>query len=133
LTSEEKTMEKTFGERVAEAKATVTAVSAQDAHRRMTSDPQTLFIDPRSAADVAATTGIIPGALNVPLTQLSDAPDEALPRELASRSRPIIAACQGGPMGALAAYALQKRGFHDVAFIDGGTQGWLDAGFATVR
>ena len=125
-------MEKTFGERVAEAKAAVTAVSAQDAHRRMASDPRTLFIDPRSAGDIA-TTGIIPGALNVPLTQLSDAPDDALPRELVSRSRPIIAACQGGPMGALAAHALQKRGFRDVAFIDGGTQGWLDAGFPTVR
>jgi rhodanese-related sulfurtransferase len=130
---EEKTMEKTFSERVAEAKAAVPAVSARDAHRRLADDPQTLFIDPRSAGDIAATTGIIPGALNVPLKALSEAPDEALPQEFASRSRPIIAACQGGPMGALAAYTLQKRGFRNVSFIDGGTQGWLDAGYATCR
>jgi len=126
-------MEKTFSERVAEAKAAVASVSAQEAHMRMAQDPQTLFIDPRSPADVAATTGIIPGALNVTLKALSDAPDETLPRELASRSRPIITACQGGPMGALAAHVLKQRGFHNISFVDGGTQGWLDAGYATMR
>jgi len=126
-------MEKTFSERVAEAKAAVPSLSPRDAHMRMARDPDTLFIDPRGAGDIAATTGIIPGALNVPLKELSDAEDEALPRELASRSRPIIAACQGGPMGALAAYALRQRGFRNVSFIDGGTQGWLDAGYATIR
>jgi len=99
----------------------------------MVNDPQTLFIDPRSAADIAATTGIIPGALNVTLKELSDASDEALPRQLASRTRPIITACQGGPMGALAAHALKQRGFHNISFVDGGTQGWLDAGYATMR
>jgi len=126
-------MEKTFSERVAEAKAAVASVSAQEAHMRMAQDPQTLFIDPRSPADVAATTGIIPGALNITLKELSDAPDEALPRELTSHSRPIITACQGGPLGALAAHVLTKRGFHNVSFVDGGTQGWLDAGYATMR
>jgi len=99
----------------------------------MVNDPQTLFIDPRSAADIAATTGIIPGALNVTLKELSDASDEALPRQFASRTRPIITACQGGPMGALAAHALKQRGFHNISFVDGGTQGWLDAGYATMR
>jgi rhodanese-related sulfurtransferase len=126
-------MERTFSERVAEAKAAVTSVSAREAHARMVNDPQTLFIDPRSAADIAATTGIIPGALNVTLKELSDAPDEALPRQLASRTRPIITACQGGPMGALAAHVLKQRGFHNISFVDGGTQGWLDAGYATMR
>lgn len=126
-------MEKTFSERVAEAKAAVPSLSPRDAHMRMARDPDTLFIDPRGAGDIAATTGIIPGALNVPLKELSDAKDEALPPQLASRSRPIIASCQGGPMGALAAHALRQRGFRNVSFIDGGTQGWLDAGYATIR
>jgi rhodanese-related sulfurtransferase len=31
------------------------------------------------------------------------------------------------------AIVLQQRGFHNVSFIDGGTQGWLSAGYATVR
>ena len=126
-------MEKSFSERVAEAKAAVPAVSPQEASARKAGDPQTLFIDPRNPDDIRSTTGLIPGALNVPLKDLGETPDDRLPAELASRARPIIAACQGGPMGALAAHALQQRGFHNVAFIDGGTQGWLNAGYATVR
>jgi rhodanese-related sulfurtransferase len=126
-------MEKSFKERVEEAKAAVPAVTPQEANARKTSDPNTLFIDPRGADDIRKTTGIIPGALNVALKDLSDTSDDSLPEALASRSRPIITACQGGPMGALAAHALQQRGFENVAFIDGGTQGWLDAGYATVK
>lgn len=126
-------MEKSFKERVEEAKAAVPAVTPQEANARKTSDPDTLFIDPRGAEDIRKTTGIIPGALNVSLKDLSETPDDNLPEALASRSRPIITACQAGPMGALAAHALQQRGFDNVAFVDGGTQGWLDAGYATVR
>ena len=126
-------MEKSFAERVAEAKAAVSSVSPQEASARKAGDPGTLFIDPRSAEDIRATTGMIPGALNVPLKELSETPDDHLPGELTSRSRPIITACQGGPMGALAAHVLQQRGFRNVSFIDGGTQGWLNAGYATVR
>ena len=126
-------MEKSFEERVAEAKSEVTAVSPQEASKRKTNDPNTLFIDPRDAADIYSTTGIIPGAINMPLNELSEKPDNELTRKITSYSRPIIAACQGGPMGALAAHALKLRGFNNVAFIDGGTQGWLDAGYSTAR
>jgi len=126
-------MEKSFKERVEEAKAAVPTVSPQEANARKLRNPETLFIDPRGMDDIRKTTGIIPGALNIPLSELSGSADDRLPTELASRSRPIIAACQGGPMGALAAHALKQRGFNNVAFIDGGTQGWLNAGYATNR
>jgi len=126
-------MEKSFSERVAEAKAAVPAMSPQEARARKANDPNIVFIDPRNPAEIRATTGLIPGALNVPLKELSETLDDGLPAELASRSRPVITACQGGPMGALAAHVLQQRGFRNVSFIDGGTQGWLDAGYATVR
>lgn len=123
-------MEKSFEERVAEAKAAVPAISPQDARQRMEQDPKTLFLDPRAADDIRSSTGIIPGALNVPLAELTEKPADALPKQLEA-SRPVIAACKGGPMGALAAHALQKKGFRNVAFIDGGVQAWLDAGYKT--
>ena len=123
-------MEKSFSERVAEATAAVSAISPQQASAIFEKDPTTLFIDPRNADDIKSTTGIIPGAINVPLNELSE---NELPEELVSRSRRIIAACQGGPMGALAAYALKQRGYDNVVFMDGGTQGWLDAGYSTIR
>lgn len=124
-------MEKSFSERVAEAKAEVPAISPQAARERKEQGSNILFIDPRNAADISASTGIIPGALNLPLGKLNESADADLPGELASRSRPIVTACQAGPMGALAAHALKKRGFTNVCFMDGGTQGWLNAGFPT--
>jgi len=126
-------MEKSFAERVAEAKAAVPAISPQAARERKESNPDTLFIDPRDAAGIASSTGIIPGALNLPLGKLNESADADLLEALASRSRPIITACQAGPMGALAAHALKNRGFTNVCFMDGGTQGWLNAGYPTNR
>jgi rhodanese-related sulfurtransferase len=126
-------VEKSFAERVAEAKAEVPAISPQAAKEARDRDPATVFIDPRHAAGIASTTGIIPGALNVPLATLSGDSEGDLPAELESRERPIITACERGPMGALAAHALKSRGYTNVRFIDGGTQGWLDAGYATDR
>lgn len=124
-------MEKSFEERVAEARAEITAISPQEANQRRLSDPAILFIDPRDETDISATTGIIPGALNITLGDLSEKPVTDLPQELADQARTIITACQGGPMGALAAHALKKRGYNNVQYIDGGTQGWLDAGYTT--
>ena len=126
-------MEKSFEQRVAEAQTEVSAVSPQEANDHKVNDPDTLFIDPRDAEDIISTTGIIPGALNVTLNALNEKSYDDLPRELSSRSRHIITACQGGPMGALAAHALKQRGYNNVHFIDGGTQGWLDAGYSTAR
>ena len=125
-------MEKSFEQRVTEARAAVPAVTPQEANERRAKNPDTLFIDPRNAADIIST-GIIPGALNLQLNALSEAADADLLKTLASRTRPIIASCGAGPMGALAAHALKQRGFNNVSFIDGGTQGWLDAGFSTAQ
>lgn len=122
---------KAFDEKVAQAKEAVAAVSPQDANTRKENDPEVLFIDPRNLSDIKATTGIIPGALNITLDELNNNTDDKLPQALADRTRSIITACQGGPMGALAAHALQQRGYRNVQFMDGGTQGWLDAGYAT--
>ena len=123
-------MEKSFSERVAEAKAEVDAISPQEARDHKETHPDTLFIDPRDESDIRSTTGIIPGAVNFPLNTLSEQPGELIP-ELSSRARTIITACQGGPMGALAAHALKKQGYDNVCYIDGGSQGWLDAGYST--
>lgn len=124
-------MEKSFSEKVADAKAAVQALSAQEANNRKAKDVDVLFVDPRDPESIRASTGIIPGAISVPLKDLVERADADLPEELASRSRTIIASCQGGPMGALAAHALKKRGYKNVFYIDGGTQGWLNAGYST--
>ncbi|MDH5216933.1 MAG: rhodanese-like domain-containing protein [Gammaproteobacteria bacterium] len=126
-------MEKSFEERVAEAQAEVISITPKEANECKTCNPGTIFIDPRSTKDISTTTGIIPGALNMSLDELSNKSDEDLAQVFNLKTRPIIASCQGGPMGALAAHALKQRGFDNVFFIEGGTQGWLDAGYTTAK
>jgi len=123
-------MEKTFSERVIEAKAAVRSISAREADALRQGCEEIVFVDPRPAEAIGASTGLIPGAINV---ALGDIVAGRLPRELGHKWTRVIATCQGGPMGAVAAYELQKQGYARVSFIDGGTQAWLDAGLSTVR
>ena len=83
-------MEKSFEEKLAEAKAAVNSISPKEASMRKVSEPETVFIDPRDASDIFATTGIIPGALNVTLGEISENADSDLPQELVDHSRSII-------------------------------------------
>lgn len=72
-------MEKSFEERVAEARSNVSALSAQEARQQRQQQSDVIFIDPRDATDIQATTGIIPDALNVILNELSTITDSELP------------------------------------------------------
>ncbi len=126
----------TFNQMVAEAMAEVPGISPEEAHRRMEEDPMTLVIDPRDAADILATTGIIPGAMNISYGALTWRADNELPQEwrepeLEDRSRPIIMACESGELGALAAKLLLDMGFTNVSNLEGGTLAWIDAGYPT--
>lgn len=122
-------MEKSFSERVDEAKGAIESISAQAA-RELEGTVGVVFVDPRPAQAIASTTGIIPGASNVHLDDISGG---ALPQELSDKSSRVITACQGGPMGAIAAHELANQGFASVNYIEGGTQAWIDAGFPTHR
>ncbi|MDD9940075.1 MAG: rhodanese-like domain-containing protein [Myxococcales bacterium] len=123
-------MEQSFSERVAQAKQAVTSVSPQDAANLRGGCEEVVFVDPRPAEAIASTTGIIPGANNVSLDQIQRG---ELPAALDNKATRVVTACQAGPMGAIAAHELQKLGFVRVSYLDGGTQGWLDAGLPTHR
>lgn len=126
----------TFNQMVGEAMAEVPVISPEEAHRRMEEDPMTLVIDPRDAAEIPLTTGIIPGAMNISYGALTYMADNEVPQEwrepeLQDRSRPIITACEIGPLGALAGKLLKDMGFTNVSILEGGTQAWKDAGYPT--
>lgn len=128
-------MARTFNQMVAEAMAAVPVISAAEAHRRLQQESRTLVIDPRDAADIPVT-GIIPGAVNISYGALTYQADNEVPvewrhPELNDRSRPIITACEVGPLGALAGKLLKDMGFSNVSILDGGTRAWKDAGFPT--
>lgn len=122
-------MEKSFSERVAEAKRAVSAISAQQAAALRGGCEEVVFIDPRPAAAIAASTGLIEGASNVTLDEIASG---RLPSALANKATRVITSCQAGPMGAIAAHELLKQGYARVSYLEGGTQAWLAAGLPTV-
>ncbi|MBL8161679.1 MAG: sulfurtransferase [Anaerolineae bacterium] len=130
-------MAKTFEQMVAEALAQVPTVSPAEAHKRLQQDLHTLVIDVRDDADIAMT-GTIPGAMHISLGSLTYKADNEVPEDwrepaLKDRSRPIITTCILGPMGALGGKLLHDMGFVNVSILEGGVQGWRDAGFTTAK
>ncbi|MBE9637471.1 rhodanese-like domain-containing protein [Salipiger mangrovisoli] len=121
-------MSNSFNTRLEEARAAVPSIAAGQAASRH--GRGALFVDPRPPEAIAKTTGRIPSALIVPLDRL-EAGD--IPTAISGHRGEVITACQAGPMGAIAAHALVKAGIARVAFLENGTQGWIDAGHPTER
>ena len=124
-----------FGQMVAEARANVPGITAEEAQRRVQQNARTLLIDVQDANDVAAC-GLIPGAAPISLGMLAIRADQELPEpfrdpRLQDRSRPVIVTCGAGGQAALGAYQLRQMGFTNVAYIDGGMQAWKAAGLPT--
>lgn len=120
-------MEKTFSERVTEAKQAVSAISVREAADLRHGCEPVVFVDPRPV-DAIAATGLIRGAKNV---SLDDIASGKLPPELGDKWTRIVTSCKAGPLAAIAAHELTRLGFGRVSYLDGGTQAWLDAGLPT--
>ncbi|ACV57889.1 rhodanese-like domain-containing protein [Alicyclobacillus acidocaldarius] len=127
----------TFMQMVQKAKENVPGLSAAEAKKRIEEDPNTLVIDVQDAADAGAC-GLIPSSVNISLGMLPIRADLELPKELrderlADRNRPVITTCGAGGQAALAAYVLKLMGFTNVAYIEGGTAAWKEAGYEVVH
>jgi len=74
------------------------------------------------------TDGRLPGAVNVPLSQLVGA------KEIGKLSgRPVIVYCERGGRSRGVGAALAKQGITDVYNLAGGIRGWKDAGLPLER
>ncbi len=132
-------MAQTVSHMVAEATAEVPGLSPNEAHHRVEADPNTLVVDVRDSSDARAG-GTIPGALNISYGDLLFAADHQVPEAWSDpranafqdHSRPIITHCIVGPLAAIAAKTLKDMGFTNVAYVEGGTQGWKEAGLPTM-
>jgi rhodanese-related sulfurtransferase len=65
--------------------------------------------------------GHIPGAMHIPLAQVSARAGELDP------ARPVITVCRSGRRSLVASDALQKAGFSDVVSLAGGMIAWAGA------
>jgi len=123
----------TFMDMLKQAQENVKGVSSQEAKKMIEENPNTFIIDVQDATDAGAC-GLIRGSANISLGMLPIRADLELPQNLrderlADRSRPILTTCGAGGQAALAAYLLKQMGFTNVAYIEGGTAAWKDAGY----
>ncbi len=123
----------TFKQMVTEARENVAGISSAEAREKINNNPDTLVIDVQDA-DASGACGLIPSSMNISLGMLPIRADLELPEhlrepKLADRNRPVLVTCGAGGQAALGAYLLKQMGFTDVAFIEGGTTGWKNAGY----
>jgi hydroxyacylglutathione hydrolase len=83
---------------------------------RLAAVPDLQIVDVRNPGEVEA--GAIPGAVNIPVAQLTSHLDELDPM------RPTVVYCAGGYRSSVAASLLRQRGFVDVSDILGGYEAW---------
>lgn len=86
-----------------------------------------LVIDVREKDEFAR--GHIPKSLNLARGTL----ELEIERHAPKLDAPIVTYCGHGNRSALATESLQRMGYSDVKFIEGGFQAWLDAGFPAWR
>jgi rhodanese-related sulfurtransferase len=98
-------------------------IEADDLQRRLAAGDRIVLVDVRQTDEFRSPPGHLPGAINVPLTELrSRTPD------LARRKQPIVVVCKTDRRSARAATELLTAGLKDVAVLRGGTDGWHQRG-----
>ena len=117
---------------VAEAMAEIETVATADAIARH-GDDATVFVDIRDVRELDKE-GMIPGAVHAPRGMLEFwvDPDSPYHREVfAQEDKTFLLYCRSNWRSALATKVLQDMGLANVAHIEGGYGGWMDAGGPT--
>ena len=120
---------------VQEAKAAGPGVNPVEAQRRLQENPDALLLEVRDTENIPADQKA-PNMVNISLGSLLIRADLEVPEErrdirLADRSRQVITTCGVGNLAAMGAKLLKDMGFTNVSYMDGGMQGWKDAGLPT--
>jgi rhodanese-related sulfurtransferase len=68
---------------------------------------------------------------SLPIRADLEVPEERRDIRLADRSRQVITTCGVGNLAAMGARLLKEMGFTNGSYMDGGMQGWKDAGLPT--
>ena len=109
-----------YADLVAQAKRQIPEVSPREA-MQLRAHPGTVMVDCREPNEF--NLGSIPGARLIPRGVL-----EQNIESVASRNQKIILYCASGNRSALAAVSLREMGYTDVASMQLGFRGWVEAG-----
>ena len=105
-----------------------TAVQPRDLRRLLEAGAPAQLLDVRTPGEFAAAH--VPGAQLIPLDDLN--PD-AFQRERGAGEIPVYVLCQSGSRARKAIEKLERAGVPGCVLVEGGTQGWIDAGLPTER
>lgn len=95
---------------------------SEDEGFKLWEDKAATFVDVRDFDTYVA--GHVPGAMPVPLDEFDDYAI-ALPEDM---NAPIVTVCNKGNLSLSGVLYLKSMGYTDVRSLDGGTNGWRDAG-----
>ena len=101
--------------------ASLDHVTVSDLHERLREPPPVQVIDVRRPSEYAS--GHLPGAVNVPLDSLAEAPLTVDPH------MPTAVVCAGGYRSSAGCSVLLRRGFDRLMNVVGGTGAWIQAGY----
>ena len=124
-------MPTTAAELVSRAKAEVENLTPEQVRDEIAGGA--LVVDLREPGELA-NDGMIEGAVHAPRGMLEFWADPSSPYHRAEfdPGRRTVLYCASGGRSALAAVALAELGYTDVAHLDGGIRGWLQAGCPVV-
>lgn len=112
---------------VNEARSRIRETSVAEVRRRRDAGEKFTLVDVREESEWAR--GHLPGAVYLGRGILERDVELRFP----DKSTELILYCGGGFRSALSADNLQKMGYTNVASMDGGWRGWLEAGLPTVK
>jgi rhodanese-related sulfurtransferase len=105
-----------------------TSIRPLELQRLLAAGAPAQLIDVRTPGEFA--TAHVPGAKLIPLGDLDAS---AFERQRGSEEIPVYVLCQSGGRARKAIEKLERAGVHGCVLVEGGTQGWIDAGLPTER
>ncbi len=114
---------KTGADLIAEAKNRIREIQIDEVKRLLGTPGAPMLLDVREPNET--NLGRLPGALVIPRGTMETKVEALFPREAF-----VVIYCASGNRSALAADTLQQMGYHNVASMAGGFNGWVVSGGA---
>ena len=111
--------------------STVPIVTPKQLHTEQLAGKSPALVDVRTAAEYRA--GHIPGAELIPGDLSPAIIEDRLGRPAPGRDETLYITCHAGQRAARAAETLRQSGLSNIALVEGGTQGWEQAGLPLQR
>ena len=113
---------------ITNALQTKTSIQPLELQRLLAEGHPAQLVDVRTPGEF--DTAHVPGAKLIPLGDLDPA---AFRRERGAEGIPVYVLCQSGGRARQAIEKLEQAGLHGCVLVEGGTQGWMDAGLPVTR